>query len=243
MARTDGRGTSELRSIKLIRNFTSAAPGSVLIRWGRTQVLCTACWQVGVPKWREGSGLGWLTAEYDMLPGSTGTRKERSRLKVDGRTQEIQRLVGRVLRGVVELSKLGENTIQVDCDVLEADGGTRCAAITGAWVALVDAVRVAQKKKLIGATPITSTAAAVSVGRVKGKILLDLDYREDVNAEVDLNVAMTGEGRFVEVQGTGEEATFSGEELRRMLSVAQRGIKQIFDIQQRALRQRGGGMK
>ncbi len=210
----------------------------MLIEAGRTKVLCTACWEVGVPAWKKGQGSGWVTAEYDMLPGATAQRRGRNRLKVDGRTQEIQRLVGRSLRAIVDLDALGENSILIDCDVLEADGGTRTASITGAYVALCDAVSFAQRNKFITASPITDMVAAVSVGRIGRRLLLDLDYPEDVAAEVDFNVVMTGSGRFVEVQGTGEESTFTQAELDRMVRLAARGIRQLHAIQQRALRSR-----
>jgi ribonuclease PH len=210
----------------------------VLIRAGQTVVLCTACWEAGVPAWKKGKGSGWVTAEYDMLPGATGERRRRNRTAIDGRTQEIQRLIGRSLRSVVDLDLLGENSILVDCDVLQADGGTRTASITGAYVALSDAVRVALRKKLIRRSPIRDAVAAVSVGRVDGRTLLDLDYEEDVAADVDMNVVMTGSGRFVEVQGTGEEATFTRADLDRLVGLASRGIKQLLTMQERALRRR-----
>lgn len=224
--------------MEIIRGYTQNAPGSVLIRTGRTVVLCTACWEEGVPAWKKGQGSGWVTAEYDMLPGATGERRRRNRTAIDGRTQEIQRLIGRSLRTVVDLNELGENSILIDCDVLQADGGTRTASITGAYVALFDAVQVALRKKLIRRSPIRDTVAAVSVGRVNGRTLLDLDYEEDVDADVDMNVVMTGSGRFVEVQGTGEEATFTRADLDRLVGLASRGIKQILNMQQRAIRRR-----
>jgi ribonuclease PH len=210
----------------------------VLIRTGKTMVLCTACWQKGVPPWKEGQGSGWVTAEYDMLPGSTSGRRQRSRTRIDGRTQEIQRLVGRSLRSVVDLTLLGENSLLIDCDVLQADGGTRTASITGAFVASSDAVGVALRNKWIAESPVRESVAALSVGKVKGRMLLDLDYEEDNLAEVDMNVVMTASGRFVEVQGTGERATFTREELDAMLRLASRGIKQLIDIQKKALRKR-----
>jgi len=210
----------------------------VLIKSGNTTVLCTACWEKGVPQWKEGSGTGWVTAEYDMLPGATSKRRGRNRTKVDGRTQEIQRLIGRSLRAVVDLSALGENSILVDCDVLQADGGTRTAAITGAYVALVDAVTFARKNKLLAADPVREAVAAVSVGLVNGKPLVDLNYLEDVAAEVDMNVVMTASGKFVEVQGTGEESTFSRNDLDRLLGQASRAIKQLLEAQAKALRKR-----
>jgi len=238
LARHDGRRFNELRRLDITRGYTQNAAGSVLIRSGQTVVLCTACWEKGVPAWKKGQGSGWVTAEYDMLPGATGERRRRNRTAIDGRTQEIQRLIGRSLRCVVDLDLLGENSILVDCDVLQADGGTRTASITGAFVALSDAVRVAMRKKWIRRSPIRDAVAAVSVGRVDGRMLLDLDYKEDVAAEVDMNVVMTGSGRFVEVQGTGEEATFTRADLDRLVGLASRGIKQLLTIQERALRRR-----
>lgn len=224
--------------MEITRGYTQNAAGSVLIRTGRTIVLCTACWEEGVPAWKKGQGSGWVTAEYDMLPGATGERRRRNRTSIDGRTQEIQRLIGRSLRSVVDLELLGENSILIDCDVLQADGGTRTASITGAYVALCDAVRTALQKKLIRRSPIQDAVAAVSVGRVDGKTLLDLDYEEDVAADVDMNVVMTGSGRFVEVQGTGEESTFTRADLDRLVGLASRGIKQILAAQERAIRRR-----
>ncbi len=238
MARHDGRRASELRPVEIIRGFTRFAPGSALIRWGDTHVLCTASWSDTVPKWKADQGTGWLTAEYDMLPASTGTRRERTRYRVDGRTQEIQRLVGRCLRAVVDLEALGENTVIVDCDVLQADGGTRTAAITGAYVALCDAVRHARREKLIARSPLTDSVAAVSVGRVGGRFVADLDYHEDSAADVDFNVAMTGSGQFIEVQGTAEGGTFSQADLHQMMGLARRGIAQLQQLQAKALRKR-----
>ena len=238
MARHDGRRFNEIRPLEITRGYTQNAAGSVLIRAGQTVVLCTACWEAGVPAWKKGKGSGWVTAEYDMLPGATGERRRRNRTSIDGRTQEIQRLIGRSLRSVVDLDLLGENSILVDCDVLQADGGTRTASITGAYVALSDAVRVALRKKWILRSPVRDAVAAVSVGRVGGRTLLDLDYQEDVAADVDMNVVMTGSGRFVEVQGTGEEATFTRADLDRLVGLASRGIKQLLTMQERALRKR-----
>lgn len=238
MARNDGRRQGDLRPITFVRGYTGNAPGSVLIRTGGTTVLCTACWESKVPPWKAGQGTGWVTAEYDMLPGSTSSRRPRNRRKVDGRTQEIQRLIGRSLRAVVDLEQLGENSILVDCDVLEADGGTRTASITGAYVALCDAVKVAISNKWITRSPVKEAVAAVSVGLVDGRTLLDLDYSEDVAAEVDMNVVMTASGRFIEVQGTGEEATFTRAELDKLLLLASRGIKRLVAEQQQALRKR-----
>lgn len=238
MARNDGRKPAELRPVIITRGYTKNAAGSTLIRCGGTVVLCTACFENSVPPWRKGQGAGWVTAEYDMLPGATNTRRPRNRSKIDGRTQEIQRLIGRSLRSVVDLQSLGENSILIDCDVLQADGGTRTAGITGAFVALSDAVRFGIKKKLITRSPIREAVAAVSVGRVGKRLLLDLNYEEDVAAEVDMNVVMTGSGRFIEVQGTGEESTFTRVELDKLVRLASRGIQQLLEAQAKALRKR-----
>jgi ribonuclease PH len=234
--RLDGRKPAELRDVKITRGYTSNPAGSVLIRSGDTIVLCTASWAEGVPDWRAGKGSGWLTAEYDMLPAATSNRRKRNR--TDGRTQEIQRLIGRSLRAVVDLDKLGENSIHIDCDVVQADGGTRTASITGAFIALCDAVDFALRNKFIATSPIRQAVAAISVGKIDGQLLLDLNYREDVDAEVDMNVVMTESGGFVEVQGTGEESTFERRELDRMLALAEKGIKQLLAIQRQALRKR-----
>ena len=242
MPRHDGRRPAELRAVEITRGYTRNAPGSVLIQTGKTIVLCTACWQTGVPRWRERTGTGWVTAEYDMLPGATGSRRPRNRTRIDGRTQEIQRLIGRSLRAVTDLDALGENSILIDCDVLQADGGTRTASITGAYVALYDAVRVAVRSKWIKDSPIKEPVAAVSVGLVKDRMLLDLDYEEDASARVDMNVVMTGSGRFVEVQGTGEESTFTRAELDRLLRMAATGVKRLVELQADALRKRLRGV-
>ena len=238
LTRRDGRQAKDLRPIKIVRGFTSNAPGSVLIKAGRTHVLCTACYEEGVPSWKAGQGTGWVTAEYDMLPSATGERRRRNRTKIDGRTQEIQRLIGRSLRAVVDFERLGENSILIDCDVLQADGGTRTAAITGAYVAMCDAVTEARRSGSLGESPVKEGVAAVSVGLVNGRPVLDLDYPEDSAADVDMNVVMTSSGRFIEVQGTGEGTTFSQAELDRMLKLASRGIKQLLAIQEEALRRR-----
>ncbi len=235
MLRSDGRRANQLRPIEIQRGYTELAHGSVLMIMGKTRVLCTASFESGVPEWRESKNSGWLTAEYDMLPASTGRRRARSRNRVDGRSQEIQRLIGRALRAVVDMDKLAPYTVWIDCDVVQADGGTRTAAITGAFVALHDAVARALNSKLIAEQPILDSIAAVSVGRVNGKLLLDLDYQEDAAAEVDLNAAMTGSGRFVEIQGTGESATFTRSELDRMLRLVARGCRQLHRCQQQAL--------
>jgi ribonuclease PH len=230
--RHDGRAPDELRPIAIERGFTRPAAGSVLVRAGKTTVLCTASVDPSVPPWMAGKGRGWVTAEYSMLPGSTSPRKRRDTGKVDGRTTEIQRLIGRSLRAIVELDALGERSIYVDCDVLEADGGTRTASITGAFVALVDAVSTIPD---LARPPFIDGIAAVSVGIVDSRPVLDLDYVEDVAAAVDMNVVMTGGGRFVEVQGTGEEATFSEEDLNAMLGLARGGLATIRDVQRQSL--------
>jgi len=238
MTRGDGRKPDELRPVKITRRFTASAPGSVLIECGKTVVLCTACIVPEVPKWLEGKGKGWVTAEYDMLPAATSQRRKRNRTSIDGRTQEIQRLVGRSLRAVVDMGKLGENTIYLDCDVLQADGGTRTASITGAYVSLRDAVAQGAKEKRFPSSALTGAVAAVSVGRVDGRPMLDLDYSEDVDAEVDMNVVMTDAGEFVEVQGTGEKGTFPRSDLDRLVRLAEKGIRRLLDIQETALRTR-----
>lgn len=234
--RHDGRRADELRPLKIKRRYTRPSPGSVLIQAGRTTVLCTASVEMQVPPWMVGKGRGWVTAEYNMLPGSTSPRKRREREgKVDGRTTEIQRLIGRSLRAVVDLDALGERSITVDCDVLEADGGTRTASITGAFIALVDAIGTIKQLPFPDRSPLTGSVAAVSVGMVDDKAALDLDYQEDVAASVDMNVVMTGAGRFVEVQGTGEEATFSDDDLAALLKLAKSGIRTLAEMQKKAL--------
>ena len=238
MARPHGRRANQLRGVDMLRGFTKFAAGSVLIKQGDTHVLCNASLEPGVPPWREGQGLGWVTAEYDMLPASTDRRRPRNRTKVDGRSQEIQRLIGRSLRAVVDMAALGENTIWLDCDVLQADGGTRTASITGAFVAMADAVAFGIQNNIIAKSPIREHVAAVSAGKVDGKLLLDLEYVEDVAADVDCNVVMTGSGKFIEVQGTGEEATFTRAELDRILALTTKGIKQLIDLQKQALAKR-----
>jgi len=230
--RHDGRACDALRPITIERGFIRPAAGSALVRAGSTTVLCTASVDPTVPPWMAGQGRGWVTAEYGMLPASTSPRKKRDVAKVDGRTTEIQRLIGRSLRAVVDLQALGERSIFVDCDVLEADGGTRTASITGALVALVDALATIGDWATF---PLRDSVAAISVGMVAGQAVLDLDYREDVDAEVDMNVVMTGGGRFVEVQGTGEEATFGETDLAAMLALARSGLERIREIQRQAL--------
>ncbi|HRX81068.1 MAG TPA: ribonuclease PH [Pirellulaceae bacterium] len=231
------RRSNELRPIKVKRRYTRTSPGSVLYQSGNTTVLCTASVQADVPPWLKGKGKGWITAEYNMLPNSTSPRKRRERDgKVDGRTTEIQRLIARSLRAVADLEALGEQLITVDCDVLEADGGTRTASITGGFIALVEAITSIQKELPDPSKfPLRDSVAAISVGMVNGKPTLDLDYEQDFAAAVDMNVVMTGGGRFVEIQGTGEEATFSDEDLDALLKLARRGIKDLTAAQKNAL--------
>ena len=235
--RPSGRTPDQLREIKLTRDYTCHAEGSVLVEFGRTRVICTASIEDRVPGFLKGKGQGWLTAEYGMLPRSTGSRmrREATQTSQGGRTMEIQRLIGRSLRSVVELKKLGERTLTIDCDVIQADGGTRTASITGAYVALVDAVRSLQYEKVLNEDPVNSALASVSVGIYKGTAVLDLDYAEDSNAETDMNVVMNGDGQFIEVQGTAEGHAFSSEELNEMLSLAQKGINELLEHQRKAL--------
>ncbi|MET0523916.1 MAG: ribonuclease PH [Nocardioides sp.] len=234
-ARDDGRADDELRPITITRNWLDHPAGSVLIEFGRTRVLCAASASEGVPRWRKGSGLGWVTAEYAMLPAATNTRSDRESVKgrIGGRTHEISRLIGRSLRAVIDYQVLGENTVQIDCDVLQADGGTRTAAITGAYVALADACA-----HLDVSGALTGSVAAVSVGIIDGVPRLDLPYVEDVRAETDMNVVMTGDGKFVEVQGTAEGAAFDRAELDALLSLAEKGCADLTRLQQEA---RAGG--
>jgi ribonuclease PH len=228
--------TQSIRPVKIKRKFTKSSAGSVLYQCGETIVLCTASMQNEVPPWLVGSGKGWVTAEYSMLPHSTNKRKGRDRGgKIDGRTTEIQRLIGRSLRAVVDLERLGERTVAIDCDVLQADGGTRTASITGGFIALVDALSIEFAKTPADKHPIRDSVAAISVGIVGGKPVLDLDYINDSEAEVDMNVVMTGSNRFVELQGTGEESTFDDDQLAAMLKLARIGIKQLTEIQRDAL--------
>ncbi len=236
-ARAGGRGAAELRPVRIARRYTRHAEGSVLIEFGETKVLCTASVEARVPPFLKDKGVGWLTAEYGMLPRSTNTRTEReaARGRQSGRTQEIQRLIGRALRAVVDLSALGERTLQVDCDVLQADGGTRTAAITGAFVAVHDALGWMREKGMIAALPVRDFVAAVSVGVVAGVPVLDLDYAEDSACDTDMNVVMTGAGRFVEVQGTAEGEPFAREQMDAMLGLAERGIRELVRRQREAL--------
>lgn len=235
--RDDGRSPDQLRPIAIKRNFIETAPGSVLLSWGKTKLVCTATVVDRVPQWLYGSGRGWLTAEYSMLPGSTAQRHMRQSAsgKVDGRACEVQRLIGRSLRAVTDLSRWGEKSIYVDCDVLVADGGTRTAAITGGYVALVDALRWMQAQELLQDWPLQDSLAAVSVGVVKDEPLLDLCYTEDAGAEVDMNVVMTGHGEFIEIQGTAERSPFNDAELTRMLGLARKGIEELTALQEKAL--------
>jgi ribonuclease PH len=239
VTRTDGRNADALRPVSFERGWTEQPEGSVLVSFGRTRVLCTASFTVGVPRWKKGSGTGWVTAEYSMLPRSTNTRGDRESVKgrIGGRTHEISRLIGRSLRAVVDMSALGENSIVLDCDVLQADGGTRTAAITGAYVALADALTWAQSQGILaaGTTALTGSVAAVSVGIVNGEPRLDLHYDDDVNAETDMNIVMTGDGRFVEVQGTAEQGAFDRALLDRLLDLGTAGCAELTVLQQQAL--------
>ena len=242
--RADGRRTDELRPVRITRGWLDSAEGSVLVEFGGTRVLCAASFTEGVPRWKKGSGEGWVTAEYAMLPRATSTRSDRESVKgrVGGRTHEISRLVGRSLRAVVDVKALGENTIVLDCDVLQADGGTRTAAITGAYVALADAVAWGQRSGLIrpslvpaGTPVLTDSVSAVSVGIIDGTPMLDLPYEEDVRAETDMNVVVTGSGTFVEVQGTAEHAPFDRAELDSLLDLAVAGNATLAALQRAAL--------
>jgi len=230
--RRDGRREDELRPITFQRRFNDQPAGSVLVSYGKTRLLCTACVEDGVPPWLANRGRGWVTAEYGMLPGSTGSRKAREARtgKVDSRGLEISRLIGRCLRGVVDLKAIPDKTVWLDCDVLQADGGTRTAAITGAWVALRDALESRKWKKW----PLLTSIAGVSVGMVDGRAMLDLDYPEDSRADVDFNIAMTGEGEFVEIQGSAEGAPFDDASLQEMLRLARLGIADLISMQQAA---------
>ena len=237
MSRHDGRAADELRSVTVEPGFVRTASGSALIAQGGTRVICTASVADEVPRWMKGRGGGWVTAEYGMLPASTGERKPRDVAKgrPDGRTVEIQRLIGRALRGIVDLEALGERTVWVDCDVLEADGGTRCAAITGGYVALELALQGLVGEGLLTSLPLTGSVAAVSCGVVEGQAVLDLDYAEDASAEVDMNVVMTGDGGLVEVQATGERTPLSRTSLDALLALAAGGIEQLREAQRAAV--------
>ena len=235
--RKDGRKPDELRPVTIERNFTKFAPGSVFIQMGDTKVICTASVDEAVPPYMKNTGQGWITAEYSLLPGSTPKRvvRESARGKVNGRTQEIQRLIGRSMRAIANLSALGERTIWIDCDVIQADGGTRVAAITGGYVALVDAISWLRKNGKITDEPLLGSVAAVSVGVVNDVSLLDLCYEEDFAAKVDMNIVLTGDGEYVELQGTGEQQTFSEKELAEMIKQAKKGISQLAQMQKKAL--------
>ncbi len=235
--RPSARNNDELRDIKMTRNYVSHPEGSVLIEYGETKVLCNASVTSGVPKFLKGKGMGWVTAEYGMLPRSTHDRmpREATRGKQGGRTLEIQRLIGRSLRACVDLKALGEYTIQVDCDVIQADGGTRTASITGACVALVEALKHMKKRQMIKTLPIEALIGSVSVGIYNGQVVLDLDYAEDSKAETDMNVVMTERNEFIEIQGTAEAAPFTGNQLNDMLEIAGKGIRSIIDKQKTLL--------
>jgi len=237
MIRPSQRANDQLRAIEIIRHYTKHAEGAVLIKFGDTHVICTASVEEKVPGFLKGKGQGWVTAEYGMLPRSTGSRMDReaARGKQSGRTQEIQRLIGRSLRAVIDLQKLGERTIHFDCDVIQADGGTRTASITGAYVAMVDAVGTLLQKGLLSETPIRDSVAAISVGVYQGQPVLDLDYIEDSDCDTDMNVVMTGSGGFVEIQGTAEGEPFSRQTMNHMLDLAAKGIQALAQLQTQAL--------
>jgi len=238
-ARHDGRQPDQLRPVTIVRDYLRHPEGSALVSFGHTKVICTASVEDKVPPFLKGRGQGWVTAEYGMLPRSTNTRTSRERGGPSGRSQEIQRLVGRSLRAVVEMSKLGERTIWVDCDVIQADGGTRTAAITGSFVAVADAIGTLVKSGALANLPVRDCVAAISVGMVGNRPVLDLDYVEDSTAEVDMNVVMTGAGAFVEVQGTAEQTPFPKERLDQLLDLAAMGIGRLVELQRRALQARG----
>ncbi len=235
--RIDNRNSDHLREVRFTREWSEHPEGSVLVEFGKTRVLCTASFTEGVPRWMQGQGKGWVTAEYSMLPRATHTRSDRESVKgkLGGRTQEISRLIGRSLRSIIDMSALGENTIIIDCDVLQADGGTRTAAITGAYVALADAITWAIAKGIVTQSPITDSIAAISVGIIDGVPTLDLCYEEDVRAETDMNVVCTGSGKFVEVQGTAERDPFDRALLDNLLDLALGGCQQLATLQKKAL--------
>ena len=239
MKRSDGRESKALRPVKITRNYLKHAEGSVLIQIGDTKVICTASVEERVPPFLRNTGKGWVTAEYSMLPRSTNTRTSRDKGGGGGRTFEIQRLIGRSLRSVIDLTAFGERTIWIDCDVIQADGGTRTASITGAYVALVDAFRKMVKNGMIEKVPVKDSVAAISVGKVDGEVLLDLNYEEDSKAEVDMNVVMTGSEKFVEIQGTAEGGVFTKKEMDALMKIAQNGIKVLTRIQKKSLERKG----
>ncbi|MGJ8528679.1 ribonuclease PH [Maritalea sp.] len=236
--RPSKRANDQMRDVTIERNVSSHAEGSCMISFGGTKVLCTASVETNLPPWRRGQGLGWVTAEYGMLPRSTGQRMRREATagKQSGRTQEIQRLIGRSLRAIVDMKALGENQITVDCDVIEADGGTRTASITGAFVAMSDALSWMRERELVGDKVITDQLAAISCGIYRGQPVLDLDYDEDSEAETDANFVMTGSGGFVEIQGTAEESPFSADELAKLIGLAQKGVGELVELQKAALK-------
>jgi len=234
MLRNDGRGADKIRKVTITRNYLKYAEGSCLIELGNTKVICTASVEESVPPFLKGSGTGWVTAEYGMLPRSCKTRIPRA--KNSGRTYEIQRLVGRSLRTVIEMKEIGERTVWIDCDVIQADGGTRTAAITGSFIALVDALNKIKKEGLINKVPVKDFVAATSVGILEGNLILDLCYEEDSKAEVDMNVVMTGSGEFIEIQGTAERKPFNKEQMDKMLLFAEKGIRDLIDIQRSLLK-------
>jgi ribonuclease PH len=235
--RLDGRAADQLRPVEITTGYIKHAEGSCLIEVGATRVVCTVSFEDRVPQFLRGQGEGWVTAEYGMLPRATTTRspREAARGRPSGRSQEIQRLIGRSLRAVVDMKALGERTVWIDCDVIQADGGTRCASITGAFVALVEGLRGLEKKRALKELPVTDHVAAVSVGKVDDRVLLDLKYEEDSSAHVDMNVVKTGDGRFVEVQGTAEGEPFSDDEMLELLAMADKGVRELVEIQKRAL--------
>jgi len=237
MPRFNGRSSNQTRQVKVTKNYIIHPHGSVLFEMGNTRVLCSASVDNKVPSFLRDKGQGWVTAEYSMLPSSTNTRtsREATKGKASGRTQEIQRLIGRSLRSIIDLKKLGERTVWIDCDVIQADGGTRCASITGAFIALMLAMKKLKKDKLIKEIPVRDYVAAISVGVVGGKNYLDLDYSEDSEADVDMNIIKTGTGGFVEIQGTAEREPFSDKQMKAMLTLADKGIKQLVDIQKKAI--------
>ena len=237
MPRFNDRSSNQTRQVKVTKNYIIHPHGSVLFEMGNTRVLCSASVDNKVPSFLRDKGQGWVTAEYSMLPSSTNTRtsREATKGKVSGRTQEIQRLIGRSLRSIINLKKLGERTVWIDCDVIQADGGTRCASITGAFIALMLAMKKLKKDKLIKEIPVRDYVAAISVGVVGGKNYLDLDYSEDSEADVDMNIIKTGTGGFVEIQGTAEREPFSDKQMKAMLTLADKGIKQLVDIQKKAI--------
>ena len=239
MTRTDGRQADQLRDVTFERGWLEQAEGSTLVSFGRTRVLCTASFTAGVPRWLTGSGKGWVTAVYSMLPRATNTRNQRESVKgkLSGRTQEISRLIGRSLRAAVDMEKLGENSILIDCDVLQADGGTRTAAITGAYLALVDSINWAKEQGHVKGDPLIDSVAAISVGIVQGQPRLDLHYDDDVAADTDMNVVMTGSGKFIEVQGTAEQEAFDRDLLNQLLDLASAGCAQLTELQKKALSQ------